>query len=202
MINVILGVSNFGDLIKLIADNCPGWLSALIATLATTGIGSFIASVIMLVRNKIKTDSVLGSFNKAVDRVDNKLKENENQTKNTIAEFSNIINRQTNPIFILPLNNVIINKRSSRKISFSSGDEGWFKPELELIPEHIQVECVTIGSRRNAGRYSSNNVTYVINDEQTITVYNDTSDYQACVDILVVFSGVVGSKKDDSVQQN
>lgn len=96
MINAILGVSNFGDLIKLIADNCPGWLSALIATLATTGIGSFIASVIMLVRNKIKTDSVLSSFNKAVDRVDNKLKENESQTKNTIAEFSNIINKYAN----------------------------------------------------------------------------------------------------------
>lgn len=121
---------------------------------------------------------------------------------NTILKVENIIYRQRNPVFILPISNVIINKRSSRKISFSSGNEGWLKPELNLIPEHIQVECVTIGSRRNAGNYSSNNVTYVINDEQTITVYNDASDYQACVDILVVFSGVVESKKNNSEQQN
>lgn len=96
MINAILGVSNFGDLIKLIADNCPGWLSALIATLATTGFGGFVASVVMLVRNKIKVDSVLGSFNKAIDRVDNKLKENESSTNNAIAEFSKIINKYSN----------------------------------------------------------------------------------------------------------
>lgn len=53
----------------------------------------------MLVRNKIKVDSVLGSFNKAIDRVDNKLKRMKTQQ---IMQLLNLVKLLTSiPMIML-----------------------------------------------------------------------------------------------------